>query len=153
MLTIIQREVLKGTNLPVTIKEIQVGYLNHPYFKDIYQYLAQNKLPSSNSAISKVLAERYILLDSLLFKLITIPEKETVLLVIPETCADRIITLYHSSGTSRCNRNIPDNNWQILYTSPHALFLFLYKGFSHMPIIQKRQNPYNAITNKDKFDL
>ena len=41
--------------------------------------------------------ERHILLDSLLFKLITIPEKETALLVIPETCTDKIITLYHSS--------------------------------------------------------
>ena len=45
----------------------------------------------------EVLAERYILLDSLLFKLITIPEKETALLAIPEMCADKIITLYHTS--------------------------------------------------------
>ena len=37
------------------------------------------------------------MLDSLLFKLITIPEKETTLLAIPEICADKIITLYHSS--------------------------------------------------------
>ena len=44
-----------------------------------------------------VLAERNILLDSLLFKLITIPEKKTTLLAIPDTCADKIITLYHSS--------------------------------------------------------
>ena len=36
-------------------------------------------------------------LDSLSFKLITIPCKEAALLAIPETCADRIITLYHSN--------------------------------------------------------
>ena len=84
---IIQGKVLKGTHLPVTIKETQTGYLNSPYFKDIYMYLAQTKLPHSKSAICKVevLAERYILLDSLLFKLITIPEKETALLAIPES--------------------------------------------------------------------
>ena len=35
----IQRKVLKGTHLPVKIKEIQAGYLNSPYFKDIYLYL------------------------------------------------------------------------------------------------------------------
>ena len=35
--------------------------------------------------------------DSLLFKLVTTPEKETALLAIPEICADKIITLYHSS--------------------------------------------------------
>ena len=44
----------------------------------------------------EILAEKYILLDSLLFKLITTPEK-TALLPIPEICADKIITLYHSS--------------------------------------------------------
>ena len=96
---IIKRKVLKGTHLPLTIKEIQVGYLCSLYFKDIYQYLAQNKLPSKKSVIRKVeiLAEKYILLDSLLFKLITIPGKEAALLAIPETCADKIIALYHSN--------------------------------------------------------
>ena len=44
-----------------------------------------------------MLAERYILLDSLLFKIITTTEKETALLAIPEICADKIITLYHAS--------------------------------------------------------
>ena len=99
ILKIIQRKVLKGTHLPITTKEIQVEYLNSPYFNDLYLYLTQNKLPSSKSTIHKVkvLAERYIILDSLLFKLVTVPEKETTLLAIPEICADKIITLYHSS--------------------------------------------------------
>ena len=46
ILDIIKRKVLKGTHLPLTIKEIQVGYLASPYFKDLCRYLAQNKLPS-----------------------------------------------------------------------------------------------------------
>ena len=60
--------------------------------------MAQNKLPSSKGAIYKikVFAEWYILLDSLLFKLM-IQEKETALLAIPEMCADKIIALYYSS--------------------------------------------------------
>ena len=45
----------------------------------------------------EILAEKYILLDSSLFKLTTIPYKEAALLVIPEICADKIITLYHSN--------------------------------------------------------
>ena len=99
IMKIIQRKVLKGTHLNVTIKETQKRYLNSPYFKDLYLYLTQNKLSSSKSAMCKVkvLAERYILLDSLLFKLNTNPEKKTALLAIPEMCADNIITLYHSS--------------------------------------------------------
>ena len=99
ILKILQRKVLNGTHLPVTIKEIQAGYLISPYFKDIYLYLAQNKLPGTKTAIQKVetLAEKYMLLNSLLFKIVTTPEKEMVLLPIPEICADKIITLYHSS--------------------------------------------------------
>ena len=54
ILQIIQGKVLKGTHLPVDIKEIQVGYLHSPYFKDIYQYLLQNKLLSSKLAIKKL---------------------------------------------------------------------------------------------------
>ena len=53
ILKVIQRKVLKGTHLPITIKEIQVGCLNSSYFKDIYLYLSQNKLPSSKSIMTK----------------------------------------------------------------------------------------------------
>ena len=51
ILHVIQRKVLKGTHLPVEIKEIQVCYLQSPYFKEICQYLSQNKLPHSKLAI------------------------------------------------------------------------------------------------------
>ena len=71
ILEVIQRKVLKGTHLPVEVKEIQVGYLHSPHFKDLYQYLLQNKLPSSKSAIKKLeaLSEKYVLLDLLLFRI------------------------------------------------------------------------------------
>ena len=36
-----------------------------------------------------------ILLDSLLFKTVSSPERETLVLAIPEVCADKIITLYY----------------------------------------------------------
>ena len=54
ILDIIKRKVLKGTHLPLTIKEIQAGYLRSPYFNDLYLFLSQNKLPSKKSAIKKV---------------------------------------------------------------------------------------------------
>ena len=97
ILKVIQRKVLKGTHLSITIKEIQAGYLNSPYFKDLYLYLSQNKLPSSKGAICKIeaLSEKYILLDSLLFKLNI--EKEKAVLAIPEVCVDQMIALYHTS--------------------------------------------------------
>ena len=99
ILNIIKRKVLKGTHLPLTIKEIQAGYLSSPYFKDLYLFLSQNKLPSKRSSIKKVetLAKCFVLLDSPIFKLVMTPDKEAAVLAIPEICIDKIIALYHTS--------------------------------------------------------
>ena len=105
ILHIIQRKLLKGTHLPVEIKEIQAGYLHSPYFKEIYQYLLQNKLLHSKLAIKKLegLAEIYVLLDSLLFRIY--PEKETAVLAVPEACADKIITPISQKFICRSSRS------------------------------------------------
>ena len=97
ILEMIQRKVMKGTHLPIEIKQNQAGYLCSPYFKDLYLHLSQNKLPSSKSTIRKIetLAEKYVLLDLLLLRISS--EKETAVLAVSETCADKIITLYHQS--------------------------------------------------------
>ena len=65
ILEVIQRKVLKGIHLPIEIRKIQAGYLCSPYFKDLYLYLSQNKLPSFKPAIRKIetLAEKYVLLE------------------------------------------------------------------------------------------
>ena len=36
ILDIIKRKILKGTHLPLTIKEMQAGYLNSSFFKDLF---------------------------------------------------------------------------------------------------------------------
>ena len=89
----------KGTHLPLTIKEIQAGYLSSSFFKDLYVYMVQNTLPSKKSAVCKVLtlSKNYVLLDKLLLKLITVPDREKALLPVPELCADKVISLYHDS--------------------------------------------------------
>ena len=82
-------------HLPLTIKEIQEGYLNSSFFKYLYRYLVQNIMLHKRHAKHKVeaVAESFILLDSLLFKLVTVPDKEKALLAIPEACADKSIEL------------------------------------------------------------
>ena len=45
----------------------------------------------------ETLAEKYILLDSLLFKISATPNKEAVVLAMPAACIDIIIALYHLS--------------------------------------------------------
>ena len=71
-------------------------------------------------------------------KLITIPGKETALLAVPDICADRIITIYHSSlfaghqGVIKTYLTIADKFF-IPHTS-YALLMFLYNMLPHMPI-------------------
>ena len=143
IIDIIKRKVLKGTHLPLTIKEIQAGYLTSPYFKDLYLNLAQNKLLSKKSAICKVgnLAERFILLDSLLFKIITTPEKETALLAIPDICTDKIITLYHTSLFVGCQGVIKTYltiSNKFFHPRSYALLKVIHKRMSYMPIGKSR---------------
>ena len=114
ILDIIKRKVLKGTHLPLMIKEIQASYLSSPYFKDLYLFLSQNKLPSKISSIRKVetLAKSFVLLDSLIFKLVTTPDKEAAVITIPEICIDKIIAyIPHKSicRSSGCSENISYN--------------------------------------------
>ena len=119
----------------------EAGYLTSLYFKDIYKYLTQNELPNKRHAIHKVetLSERFILLDSLLFKLITTLGKEKALLVIPEVCADKIITLYHASlfavhqGVIKTYLTISD----IFYTKFNALLKVIFESLSYLSVGEK----------------
>ena len=43
-----------------------------------------------------MLAENFVLLNLLLFKLVTTPDKETALLAIPKICVNKVIALYHA---------------------------------------------------------
>ena len=100
--------------------------------------MSQNKLPSKRSTIKKVetLAENFVLLDSLLFKLVTTPDKETALLAIPKICVDKIIALYHVSlfaGHEGVVQNVPYYETQICHSWLDALSEILYKRMSYMP--------------------
>ena len=45
ILKVLQRKVLKGTHLPVQVREIQARYLSCSHFKEIYLYLSQINYP------------------------------------------------------------------------------------------------------------
>ena len=111
ILKVIQRKVLKGTRLPVTIKEIQAGYLNSPYFKDLYLYLRQNKLPSSKSVIHKteVLPERYILLDSFVIQIEPRKEESSISHIRGVCRSDNhLVQFKFVCRSPRCSQNIFD---------------------------------------------
>ena len=142
ILDIIKRKVLKGTHLPIMVKEIQAGYLTCPYFKDLYLLLSQNKLPSKRSTIKKVelLAESFVLLDSLIFKLVTItPDKEAAVLVIPEICIDKIIALYHTrlfAGHQGVVKTYLTMKYKFFILNMMHYLRFFHKGMSCVPTIK-----------------
>ena len=111
----------------------------------MYKYLAQNVMPHKRHARHKVetLAESFILLNSLLFKLVTILDKENALLAIPENCADKIIDLYHSSLFAQHQRVIKSylkisNRFFI----PHLMhYLRLYLSACHSCQLFRNDKP------------
>ena len=158
ILDIIKRKVLKGTHLPLMVKEIQAGYLTSPYFKDIYLFLSQNKLPSKRSSIKKVetLAESFVLLDSLIFKLVTTPDKEAAVLAIPEISMDKIIALYHTSlfaghqGVVKTYLTMKD---KFFYSESDALLKIFHKGMSCVPTIKIQHTTNKAVVTLNLFEL
>ena len=138
-------------HLPLTVKEIQAGYFTSPYFKDLYLFLSQNKLPSKRSAVKKVetLAESFVLLDFPIFKLVTTPDKEAAVLAIPEICADKIIALYHTSLFA-CHQGVV----KTYLTMKDKFFIpNIYKGMSCMPTIKIRQTAHKTVTTSNLFEL
>ena len=158
ILDIIKRKVLKGKHLPLMVKEIQTGYLTSPYFKDLYLFLSQNELPSKRSTIKKIetLAESFVLLDSLLFKLVTIPDKEAAVLAIPEICVDKIIALYHTSlfaghqGVVKTYLTMKD---KFFHSKSNALFEIFHKRMSCMPTIKIQQTANKTVATSNLFEL
>ena len=119
----------------------------------MYSHLAQNKLLSKRSAICKVetSAERYILLDSLLFKLVTMPDKETALLAIPEICTDKIIMLYHTSlfaGNQGVMKTYPTINDKFFIPGlMHCLRSFL-KGCHICQLVRNDKPPMRQLQTR-----
>ena len=98
-------------------------------------------------AIKKLeaLSEKYILLDSLLFRIY--PDKETAILAIPELCADKIITLYHKSlfgghqGVIKTYLTISDK-----YFIPNLIhYLRSYIKGCHICQLSRNEKPYIQI--------
>ena len=97
ILKIIQRKVLKGTHLPVTVKEMQAGYLIIPYFKDLYILHRINCLTLNQVLESENISRKIYTIGFIIVQISNNTRKETTLLAISEICADNIITLYQSS--------------------------------------------------------
>ena len=118
--------MLKGTHLPITIKDIQVGCLNSPYFKGLYLFLTQNRLPSSKNTACTAIETSH-----------SSRKRNCIISYTRNVCRQDNNTLLFMSfcGTPRCNNDIPNISQQVLYARPYALFVFLHKELSLMSTV------------------
>ena len=90
--------------------------------------------------------ERLILLAPLLFKLVTTPDRETVLLAVPDICIDKIIMLYHTSLFAGHQGVI-----KTYLTISEKFFIpdirNIPKMVSHLSVSEERQTIYEAHAN------
>ena len=108
----INRKVLCDTHLPLMLRDLKAAYIQSPQFRGIYVYLAQNKMPKSKKDAKRIAlaSQDYMLLDSLLFKIIPdkIHDEPTCVLCIPTSKVDILLDAYHSSlvgghaGITKC---------------------------------------------------
>ena len=96
----VHQKLLRQLHFPTTMKDMQAAYLSSPFFKDIYVYLSQNKVPVQMRRLARVnaCAYNYFLIDCLMFKLEPDETGEKVgKLCIPSSKVDMLLQHYHSS--------------------------------------------------------
>ena len=94
----LNRKILTQTRYPSSLKDLEGAYCDSAAFKDIYQFLRYNRLPSNRRLAKKVeaSAQDYYVLGTLLFKYINQKSGDTeAVLCIPPSKIDFILDMYH----------------------------------------------------------
>ena len=100
LLAVLNRKILTRSRFPDGLKDLEAAYTHSACFKDVYDYLRYNKLPSNprKAHQTQINANNHFLLGTLLFKLT--PNKlgvmNPVLCVLPSKM-DLVLDHYHSS--------------------------------------------------------
>ena len=100
LLAVLNRKILTRSRFPDGLKDLEAAYTHSACFKDIYDYLRYNKLPSNprKAHQTQINANNHFLLGTLLFKLT--PNKLGVMnpvLCVPPSKMDLVLDHYHSS--------------------------------------------------------
>ena len=100
LLAVLNRKILTRSRFPDGLKDLEAAYTHSACFKDIYEYLRYNKLPSNPTKAhqTQINANNHFLLGTLLFKLT--PNKLGVMnpvLCVPPSKMDLVLDHYHSS--------------------------------------------------------
>ena len=100
LLAVLNRKILTRSRFPDGLKDLEAAYTHSACFKDVYDYLRYNKLPSNprKAHQTQINANNHFLLGTLLFKLT--PNKLGVMnpvLCVPPSKMDLVLDHYHSS--------------------------------------------------------
>ena len=95
----INRKILTQTRFPSSLKDLEAAYCSSSAFKDVFQFLKYNKLPTNKTLAKKVQssAQDYFVIGSVLFKFVTLKDGEhDSVMCIPPSKMDYILDYYHS---------------------------------------------------------
>ena len=102
ILTQIGRKYLKQMHLPCSIRDMQAAYLSSPHFKDIYNRIFFNRLPSNKMALKNLRkldeSDFYMIHSGLLYKYHhTSMNTFEPVLCVPQTKIQLFLAQFHSS--------------------------------------------------------
>ena len=128
-------------NLMVNLdtKDLIESYPNSLRYREIYNYIADGRLPGNAITQKKIVGEaaNYIVVNGLLFKIAQHKESgkwtQYVLLVIPEKFESNILNMYHNSLLA-------------MHQGPYRTFLTMRKQFYFPNILPKIQKYIEACT-------
>ena len=100
LLRVLNRKILHRSRFPESMKDLEAAYMHSGVFKDIYEYLKFNRLPTNQIKAKQVQINslNYFVLGTLLFRLL--PNKlgqMNPVMCIPPSKIDLILDYYHSS--------------------------------------------------------
>ena len=96
----LNRKILTQTRFPSSLKDLEAAYCNSAAFKDIYQFLRYNKLPTNRRLAKRIEAKAldYYVLGTLLFKYVHQKSGDVeAVLCIPPSKIDFILDMYHGT--------------------------------------------------------
>ena len=138
----LNRKILTQTRFPSSLKDLEAAYCNSAAFKDIYQFLRYNKLPTSRRLAKRIEANAldYYVLGTLLFKYVHQKSGDVeAVLCIPPSKIDFILDMYHGTligGHQGMNKTL--RTLSSRYYCPR-LYQSIYSWLSHMSIVQEFQ--------------
>ena len=100
LMKVLNRKILAQSRFPEPMKDLEASYIHSGFFKDIYEYIRYNQLPTNQTKAKQVQINsiNYFTLGSILFRLI--PDKTGQMhpvMCIPPSKMDLILDYYHST--------------------------------------------------------